>query len=153
MIHLKWLPLFGYFLNEQKRENLWKYLVMPLFVTATGIIYDSPLTTRETDVLHLLAKGLQQKQIAKQLSISSETVKKHLKNCYKKLNVHNKVQALRMAGLIWKILGYWLEAESCQSYIQYHYPTISPYSSFHSHFQRRWLHKYVSGYWEIKRSR
>lgn len=71
---------------------------MPLVITANGIINHSPLTARERDVLDLWARGFQQKQIADQLSISPETVKKHLKNVYKKLNAHNKVQALAKAG-------------------------------------------------------
>ena len=73
---------------------------MSLFVNAKGSIYESPLTMRERDILKLCAKGLQQKQIARRLAISPETVKKHLKNCYRKLNVHNKVQALRKEGLL-----------------------------------------------------
>jgi DNA-binding CsgD family transcriptional regulator len=72
---------------------------MPLIITPNGIINDCPLTTRERDVLQLIADGLQQKQIAEKLSISPETVKKHLKNAYKKLGAHNKVQALRNAGI------------------------------------------------------
>lgn len=72
---------------------------MPLIITPNGIINDSPLTSRERDVLQLIGSGLQQKEIAERLSISPETVKKHLKNVYKKLGAHNKVQALRKAGL------------------------------------------------------
>lgn len=52
------------------------------------------LSDREREVLHLLAKGLQYKEIAEQLYISHETVKKHLKNTYSKLHVQNKVEAL-----------------------------------------------------------
>jgi LuxR family maltose regulon positive regulatory protein len=73
---------------------------MPLVITATGMMNHSPLTVRERDILNLWAKGLQQKQIAAQLSLSPETVKKHLKNVYKKLNAHNKVQALVKAGYL-----------------------------------------------------
>lgn len=52
------------------------------------------LSDREQEVLQLLAKGLQYKEIASQLYISTETVKKHLKNIYQKLHVQNKVEAL-----------------------------------------------------------
>ena len=60
---------------------------------------DSPLTTRERDVLELIARGLKQKQIALDLSITTETARTHIKNAYKKLGVHNKVDALRKAGI------------------------------------------------------
>ena len=72
---------------------------MPLIITPNGIINDSPLTVRERDILQLIANGLRQKQIAEKLSISHETVKKHLKNSYKKLGAHNKIQAMRYAGI------------------------------------------------------
>jgi len=52
------------------------------------------LSEREREVLQLLAKGLQYKEIAEQLFISHETVKRHLKNIYTKLHVQNKVEAL-----------------------------------------------------------
>ena len=54
----------------------------------------STLSERELEVLHLLAKGLQYKQIAAKLYISSETVKRHLRNIYQKLGVQNKIEAI-----------------------------------------------------------
>lgn len=55
---------------------------------------DNILSDRETEVLKLLATGLQYKEIGSRLSISYETVKKHLKNIYEKLHVQNKVEAI-----------------------------------------------------------
>lgn len=52
------------------------------------------LTERETEILKLLATGLQYKEIAEKLFISNETVKKHLRNIYQKLHVQNKVEAI-----------------------------------------------------------
>lgn len=52
------------------------------------------ITPREKDVLHLLAKGHTYREIAMQLDITTETVKKHLKNIYRKLKVGNKIGAL-----------------------------------------------------------
>ncbi|WP_121352808.1 response regulator transcription factor [Flavisolibacter nicotianae] len=52
------------------------------------------LSVREREVLQLLAKGLQYKEIADQLFLSTETVKKHMKNIYQKLHVQNKVEAI-----------------------------------------------------------
>ena len=72
---------------------------MPLIITSNGIMNDSPLTARERDVLELIAKGFKQSQIAEALSINQQTAKTHIKNAYKKLGVHNKVDALRKSGI------------------------------------------------------
>jgi DNA-binding NarL/FixJ family response regulator len=55
---------------------------------------NSLLSQREKEVLELVAQGLLYKEIAIRLTISTETVKKHLKNIYQKLHVQNKVEAL-----------------------------------------------------------
>ena len=55
---------------------------------------NSLLSGREKEVLELVAQGLLYKEIAIRLTISTETVKKHLKNIYQKLHVQNKVEAL-----------------------------------------------------------
>jgi two-component system, NarL family, response regulator LiaR len=51
------------------------------------------LTKREQEVLTVLARGLLYKEIAQRLSISIDTVKKHCKNIYPKLNVRNRTEA------------------------------------------------------------
>ncbi len=51
------------------------------------------LTDREMDVLRLIATGLSNKRIAGQLFISEETVKVHIRNLLRKLNVHSRVAA------------------------------------------------------------
>lgn len=51
------------------------------------------LTEREMDVLQLIATGLSNKQIAGRLFISEETVKVHIRNLLRKLNVHSRVAA------------------------------------------------------------
>ena len=55
------------------------------------------LTDREQDVLTQLSKGLTYKSISANLYISPATVRKHIENIYKKLQVHNKVQAIDKA--------------------------------------------------------
>ena len=55
---------------------------------------DAKLTTRENEVLSLLAKGLNRDEIAAKLFVSPETVKMHIKNIYKKLKAKNKIDAL-----------------------------------------------------------
>lgn len=52
------------------------------------------LSTREREVLQLVAEGLQYKEIAERLRLSTETVKKHMRNIYQKLHVQNKVEAV-----------------------------------------------------------
>jgi two-component system, NarL family, response regulator DegU len=51
------------------------------------------LTAREIEVLELIAEGMINKEIAKQLYISEKTVKNHVSNIFKKLNVSDRTQA------------------------------------------------------------
>lgn len=53
----------------------------------------SVLTERELDVLHELAQGLSNKQIAASLNIAEQTVKVHIRNLLRKLNVRSRVAA------------------------------------------------------------
>lgn len=55
------------------------------------------LTAREVEVLRLLARGLKNEEIARQLVITSETVKSHLKSIFSKLGVTNRAAATRYA--------------------------------------------------------
>ncbi len=52
-----------------------------------------PLTKRELEVLHLLAAGLTNREIARELVITVGTVKRHLHTIYGKLGVRNRTQA------------------------------------------------------------
>lgn len=54
----------------------------------------SILSTRENEILQLLAKGLLYKEIAAHLFISQETVRKHVYHIYEKLHVNNRVEAI-----------------------------------------------------------
>ena len=54
----------------------------------------SLLSNREREILELLAKGLLYKEIAAQLFISQETVRKHVYHIYEKLHVNNRVEAI-----------------------------------------------------------
>lgn len=51
------------------------------------------LTSREIEVLKLLAVGMYNKEIAETLNISERTVKNHVSNIFKKLNVTDRTQA------------------------------------------------------------
>ena len=54
---------------------------------------DENLTMREIEVLKLLAEGLFNKEIAYTLNISEKTVKNHISNIFKKINVSDRTQA------------------------------------------------------------
>lgn len=55
------------------------------------------LTAREREVLHLLARGLRNKEMAARLYVSERTVNFHLANIYQKLNVSGRTEALSKA--------------------------------------------------------
>ncbi|MFC3878731.1 LuxR C-terminal-related transcriptional regulator [Algoriphagus namhaensis] len=54
------------------------------------------LTIREQEIVKLIANGLRNKEIADQLNISTVTVKSHLTNIYRKLDVPNRTSMLRI---------------------------------------------------------
>lgn len=59
---------------------------------------DCELTSREKEVLHLIAEGKTNGDIAEVLSISPHTVTRHRANLMKKLNVHNRVELVSVAN-------------------------------------------------------
>lgn len=62
-----------------------------------GETEDFQLTNREQEILEQIATGLNYHEISANLSISPSTVRKHIENIYKKLNVHNKMEAVDKA--------------------------------------------------------
>jgi DNA-binding NarL/FixJ family response regulator len=52
------------------------------------------LTSREKEILEQLAKGLMYREIAAQLFIAQETVRKHCYRIYEKLHVNNRIEAI-----------------------------------------------------------
>jgi DNA-binding NarL/FixJ family response regulator len=60
------------------------------------------LTAREREVLDLIARGLDNMQIAKSLALSEKTVRNHINSIFSKLGTPNRAQAIvraREAGL------------------------------------------------------
>ena len=55
------------------------------------------LSERETEVLEQVSRGLNYQQIAGNLFLSPATIRKHIENIYKKLQVHNKLEAVEKA--------------------------------------------------------
>ncbi len=106
----------GYLLKEIDPENLHKSILevvdggapmTPSIALKTLNLLRNPLqlknnddtkkvtlTNRETEILEQLSKGLNYNAIADNLIISSGTVRKHIENIYKKLQVHNKMEAV-----------------------------------------------------------
>ncbi len=52
-----------------------------------------PLSPREMEILHLITKGMSNKEIARQLGISHQTVKNHMTSILRKLSVNDRTQA------------------------------------------------------------
>jgi LuxR family transcriptional regulator, maltose regulon positive regulatory protein len=65
----------------------------------TSAITES-LSAREGDILKLIAEGLSNKEIARNLAITPETVKSHVKHIFAKLNVEKRTQAVRRAQIL-----------------------------------------------------
>jgi DNA-binding NarL/FixJ family response regulator len=55
----------------------------------------SPLSERETEILRLLAQGMNYRSAAEQLFLSPHTVKTHIKNIYEKMEVNSRAEAVR----------------------------------------------------------
>jgi DNA-binding CsgD family transcriptional regulator/PAS domain-containing protein len=56
-----------------------------------------PLTRRETEILHYVAAGLQNKEVAQKLDLSLATVRNHVHNIVHKLGVHSKLEAVSLS--------------------------------------------------------
>jgi DNA-binding NarL/FixJ family response regulator len=106
----------GYILKDAPREELYR----AIRATAQGQTYLTPavatrlmgqlrapeeaaLSPREAEVLHWVAQGASNKEIARHLHLSEATVKSHLLHIFSKLGVNDRTQAVTLAmqkGLI-----------------------------------------------------
>jgi DNA-binding NarL/FixJ family response regulator len=84
--------------------TLERALVTPLSFTANGLHRALKakerlpiLSSRELEVLNILAIGKSTKEIAKQLYLSEPTIKTHLASIYRKLEVNNRISAVAVA--------------------------------------------------------
>ena len=110
----------GYLLKEINAENLHKSIIevteggapmTPSIALKTlnllrdpsslnsesEVVNNIKLTKRETEILLQLSKGLNYNNISENLIISPSTVRKHIENIYKKLQVHSKMEAVMKA--------------------------------------------------------
>ena len=62
------------------------------------LVVHPKLSPRENEVMALLAQGMENKEIAKRMEVSVFTVNAHLQSIYGKLEVNNRVEALRMVA-------------------------------------------------------
>ncbi len=78
--------VLDYFLQQKKKSDAFD---------------DAHLTGREKDILQSLIKGLSYKEISSQAFISVETLNSHIKNIYRKLNVHSRSEVAAKFGNAW----------------------------------------------------
>ena len=64
-------------------------------ITSKLAAADFELTKREEEILKHIAQGLTYDQVSDRLYISNGTVRKHVENIYKKMKVHNKIEAIQ----------------------------------------------------------
>ena len=82
-------------LKAFQKDSIEKTVISSLPGQPEGLI--EALTDRETEVLHLLAAGLSNREIAGRLVLSVGTVKTHTHNLYGKLGVRSRTQAIARA--------------------------------------------------------
>lgn len=78
--------------NTWTRDNL-RRVTGALATPRLNIDSEVPLTRRESEVLKLLASGATNKEIARSLNISYETVKEHVQHILRKIGVSDRTQA------------------------------------------------------------
>jgi LuxR family transcriptional regulator, maltose regulon positive regulatory protein len=65
--------------------------------TAPATLLPEPLSSQELRVLRLLVPGRSNAEIARELVVSVNTVRTHMQNIYRKLDVHNRAAAVEVA--------------------------------------------------------
>ena len=78
----------------------WKSRYEPEPQEAPASAVSESLSPRESDILRLIAEGLSNKEIARNLAIAPETVKSHIKHIFIKLNVETRAQAVSRAQIL-----------------------------------------------------
>jgi DNA-binding NarL/FixJ family response regulator len=81
---------------RQTAEGL-VYHALALAAPSDAVATSAGLTSRELTILKAVARGLSNRAIARELSVTEQTVKFHLTNVYRKLGVPNRLGAARYA--------------------------------------------------------
>ena len=102
-------PQLGYFCLRLVRQEDAEEIVQETFIklwetrderaeklTITEVTEKYELTKREHTILQLLMQGKDNHTICEELSISVNTLKKHILNIYRKLGIRNRVQMFKM---------------------------------------------------------
>src|SRR5690606_33279961 len=87
----------GAAMNPSIAMKTLKLLRNPIDFNCKDTLEDISLSDREVQVLEQLSKGLSYNIIAEHLFLSTGTIRKHIENIYKKLQVHNKLEAVEKA--------------------------------------------------------
>ena len=87
----------GAAMNPSIAMKTLKLLRNPIDIHNPGDQEEISLSKREIEVLEQLSKGLSYTAIADNLFLSPSTVRKHIENIYKKLQVHSKLEAVQKA--------------------------------------------------------
>ncbi|WP_100612130.1 response regulator [Confluentibacter lentus] len=87
----------GAAMNPSIAMKTLKLLRNPIDFNCKDTLEDIKLSEREVQVLEQLSKGLSYNVIAEHLFLSTGTIRKHIENIYKKLQVHNKLEAVEKA--------------------------------------------------------
>jgi len=90
-------------LRQAREGTVFSAVGLPEKTAQQDAVKAAGLTDRETTILKALARGLSNEAIGKELWVAQQTVKFHLTNIYRKLDVKNRTEAARYAyehGLI-----------------------------------------------------
>ncbi|HLV93132.1 MAG TPA: response regulator transcription factor [Aequorivita sp.] len=87
----------GAAMNPSIAMKTLKLLRNPICINNLEDKEEISLSSREIEVLEQLSKGLSYTVIAGNLFLSPSTVRKHIENIYKKLQVHSKIEAVQKA--------------------------------------------------------
>ena len=89
--------IFAYFEKSNFERNLLRKAIIDASIEIVGNTVDNELTQREAEVLQLVTQGLTNKEISVRLFITPNTVKRHLKSIFQKMDVHTRSGAVAKA--------------------------------------------------------
>jgi RNA polymerase sigma factor (sigma-70 family) len=89
--------IFAYLEKQAFDRNTFRRLVEEARLSSRDVSELESLTEREREVFDLLARGMTNKEIADALVITTNTVKRHLKAIFEKLEVHTRSAAAAKA--------------------------------------------------------